>query len=77
MTSHAAVVARGAGKPCVCGCEALQINLEARQIEIRGESYPEGTVFSIDGATGEVILGQPPLIEPRPTPEFAELLEWA
>lgn len=77
MTSHAAVVARGAGKPCVCGCEALQISLEARRIEIRGEGYPEGTVFSIDGATGEVILGQPPLIEPRPTPEFAELLTWA
>ncbi len=77
MTSHAAVVARGAGKPCVCGCEALKIDLEARRIEIKGQSYSEETVFSIDGATGEVILGQPPLIEPRPTPEFEELLGWA
>ncbi len=77
MTSHAAVVARGAGKPCVCGCEALKIDPEARRIEIKGQSYSEETVFSIDGATGEVILGQPPLIEPRPTPEFEELLGWA
>ena len=77
MTSHAAVVARGAGKPCVCGCEALKIDLENRTVTINGEVYPEGTVLSIDGATGEVILGQPPLIDPQPTSEFKELLSWA
>ncbi len=77
MTSHAAVVARGAGKPCVCGCEALKMDLESRRLMIEEEVYPEGTILSIDGATGEVILGQPPLIDPQPTPEFKELLSWA
>ncbi len=77
MTSHAAVIARGAGKPCVCGCEALKIDLEGRRMAIKGEEYPEGALFSIDGATGEVIPGQPPLIDPRPTPELRELLTWA
>ena len=77
MTSHAAVVARGAGKPCVCGCEALKIDLENRRLTVNGEVYPEETILSIDGATGEVILGQPPLIDPQPTPEFKELLSWA
>jgi len=77
MTSHAAVVARGAGKPCVCGCEALKIDLESRRLIIEETVYPEGTILSIDGATGEVILGQAPLIDPQPTPEFRELLSWA
>ena len=77
MTSHAAVVARGAGKPCVCGCEALRIDLEKRRMVVDETVYPEGTVFSIDGATGEVILGRAPLIDPQPTPEFRELLSWA
>ena len=77
MTSHAAVVARGAGKPCVCGCEALKIDTESRRLTIEETVYPEGTVLSIDGATGDVILGQPPLIDPQPTPEFRELLAWA
>jgi pyruvate,orthophosphate dikinase len=77
MTSHAAVVARGAGKPCVCGCEALKIDLESRRLIIEETVYPEGTILSIDGATGEVILGQAPLIDPQPTPEFRELLAWA
>ncbi len=77
MTSHAAVVARGAGIPCVCGCEALKIDLESRRLTIEEQVYPEGTILSIDGATGEVILGEPSLIAPQPTPEFRELLAWA
>ena len=77
MTSHAAVIARGAGKPCVCGCKALKIDREGRRLEVEGQSYPEGTVFSIDGTTGEVILGQPCQIEPAFTPEFKKLLQWA
>lgn len=77
MTSHAAVVARGAGKPCVCGCEALKIDLESRRMVVDETAYPEGTVFSIDGASGKVILGRAPLIDPQPTPEFRELLSWA
>ncbi|NLA04149.1 MAG: pyruvate, phosphate dikinase [Firmicutes bacterium] len=77
MTSHAAVIARGAGKPCVCGCKELKIDLEARRLAVGGQGYPEGTIFSIDGTTGEVILGQPPRIKPALTPEFKKLLQWA
>lgn len=77
MTSHAAVVARGMGKPCVCGCEALKIDLNNKRFYVDDTEYPEGEVLSIDGSTGQVILGQAPLIEPQFTPEFHELLGWA
>src|SRR5216117_1798500 len=55
MTSHAAVVARGMGKPCVAGCEALSIDLDARTITLGGESLSEGDVLTIDDGTGAVI----------------------
>ncbi|NLY39295.1 MAG: pyruvate, phosphate dikinase [Firmicutes bacterium] len=77
MTSHAAVVARGMGKPCVCGCEALKIDAAKGKFYIDGQEYAEGEVLSIDGATGRVILGEVPLIDPELTPEFKELLSWA
>ncbi len=77
MTSHAAVVARGMGKPCVSGCEDLTINLAGGVFSVKGKEYPEGEVLSIDGTTGYVILGEAPLIEPRFTDEFYELLGWA
>ncbi len=76
-TSHAAVVARGLGKPCVAGCEALQIDLEQRQFTVDGIVVNEGDVISINGSTGEVILGEVPLIEPELSPELRELLSWA
>jgi pyruvate, orthophosphate dikinase len=77
MTSHAAVVARGMGKPCVCGCEELKIDLNKGLFYVQDVEYPEGEVLSIDGSTGQVILGEAPLIEPHFTAEFHELLGWA
>ncbi|KLU59636.1 pyruvate, phosphate dikinase [Peptococcaceae bacterium CEB3] len=77
MTSHAAVVARHMGKPAVCGCEALRIDYAERNVQIEEEVYPEGTVISIDGATGRVIRGLVPMIDPELSAEFKEILDWA
>ncbi|NMA68452.1 MAG: pyruvate, phosphate dikinase [Desulfitobacterium sp.] len=77
MTSHAAVVARHMGKPCVCGCEALRIDYSNKTVTISGVTYRVGDLFSIDGATGRVIKGEVPMIDPELSPEFRELLSWA
>jgi len=77
MTSHAAVVARGMGKPCVCGCDELRIDAKNKVFYVRDEKYSEGEVISLDGTTGQVILGEAPLIEPQFNQEFYELLGWA
>lgn len=77
MTSHAAVVARHMGKPAVCGCEALKIDYAENTLTIGGVTYPEGSMLSIDGATGRVIKGTVPMIDPELSEEFKELLEWA
>lgn len=77
MTSHAAVVARGMGKPCVCGCDALQINYQAKTVRIGDTVLHEGDVLSIDGGTGRVLLGQVPLVEPALSDDFQTLLAWA
>ncbi|MGB9792958.1 MAG: pyruvate, phosphate dikinase, partial [Thermacetogeniaceae bacterium] len=77
MTSHAAVVARGMGKPCVCGCEALRIDYEAKKMTVGDIEIKEGDLISIDGSTGQVILGAVPLIEPEMSEELRTLLEWA
>lgn len=77
MTSHAAVVARGMGKPCVCGCEALRIDYEYKQITVGDLIIKEGDMLSIDGGTGQVILGQVPMIEPELGGEIRTILEWA
>lgn len=77
MTSHAAVVARGMGKPCVCGCEALKIDLAKGLFYIDDVEYKEGHLLSIDGSSGQVILGEAPLIEPQFSDEFHEILGWA
>ncbi len=77
MTSHAAVVARGMGKPCVCGCEELQIDLTGKTFSVRGRVFAEGETISIDGSTGQVLLGEVPLIDPEFSPEYFELLGWA
>jgi pyruvate,orthophosphate dikinase len=78
-TSHAAVVARGLGKPAVVGCEALQIDLERKQFSVNGRVIREGDFISIDGSTGEVFAGQIPTIDPNLAEEreLAELLSWA
>jgi len=77
MTSHAAIVSRGMGKPCVVGCEAIRIDLEAGFFTVNGRTVREGEVISIDGTTGNVIYGEVPLIDPELSPEFRQLLEWA
>jgi pyruvate,orthophosphate dikinase len=79
MTSHAAVVTRGLGKPCVVGCEELHFDMAARKATARGKTIREGDVISIDGATGEVFIGELPYVEPK-ADELAELntlLGWA
>ncbi|MEM4598146.1 MAG: pyruvate, phosphate dikinase [Candidatus Diapherotrites archaeon] len=77
MTSHAAVVARGMGKPCVAGCEALQIDLENKQARIGALVIKEFDILTIDGNTGNVILGEAPTIEPKISGELKTLLSWA
>ncbi|TEB07204.1 Pyruvate, phosphate dikinase [Pelotomaculum schinkii] len=77
MTSHAAVVARGMGKPCVCGCEALRIDYHKHLFEVAGLVIKQGDIISVDGATGNVILGTVPMLDPVLSPEFRLLLEWA
>jgi pyruvate, orthophosphate dikinase len=77
MTSHAAVVARGMGKPCVAGCEALSLDAKARTASLNGHKLSEGDVITIDGGTGEVIIGEVPLIEPEINEDFETVLGWA
>jgi pyruvate,orthophosphate dikinase len=77
MTSHAAVVARGMGKPCVAGCEGLTLDLEARTARIGDHELREGDVITIDGGTGSVIVGEVPLVPPQINEDFQTILEWA
>ncbi|MFE6797787.1 pyruvate, phosphate dikinase [Paenibacillus chitinolyticus] len=77
MTSHAAVVARGMGKPCVCGCELLAIDSEEKQASIGGTAIREGDWLTIDGATGRVMIGEVPLKEADMSAELQLMLEWA
>lgn len=76
MTSHAAVVARGMGRSCVCGCEALKIDLEAGVIHVDGAVLKENDIITIDGSTGNVIRGEVPVIEPELGEYFQQLLKW-
>ena len=78
-TSHAAVVARGLGLPCVAGVAALDIDLHKRQMRVGDKTVREGDAISIDGTTGEVFLGELPTIQPnfREEKELIELLAWA
>jgi pyruvate,orthophosphate dikinase len=77
MTSHAAVVARGMGKPCVAGCAALHVDTENRTAELGGHVLLEGDVITIDGTTGRVVVGAVPLVEPAPSVDFEQILDWA
>ncbi|MEL6898571.1 MAG: PEP/pyruvate-binding domain-containing protein, partial [Planctomycetota bacterium] len=76
-TSHAAVVARGWGKPCVAGAGDIQINEKSKKIIINGKSFGEKDVISIDGATGEVMDGSVETQPPKLTGDFATLMSWA
>ncbi len=77
MTSHAAVVARQMGKPCVAGAEQLQIDLEARTFTVEGRVVREGDQITIDGSLGDVILGAMPLVPPQRNADFETLTGWA
>lgn len=77
MTSHAAVVARGMGKPCVSGCEAIKIDYAQKEFRVGDVVVKEGDIITIDGSTGRVILGEVPMIEPELSPEFQKLLNIA
>ncbi|MBS3816681.1 MAG: pyruvate, phosphate dikinase [Candidatus Thermoplasmatota archaeon] len=77
MTSHAAVVARGMGKPCVAGAEEIDIDLDGERFRVDGREIEKEDMITIDGTTGDVIWGEAPLIEPEFTDEFEKLLGWA
>lgn len=77
MTSHAAVVARGFGIPCVAGCEAISVDDERRLFYAGNQTIREGDAITIDGATGKVFLGTVPTIEPELSNELSVLLTWA
>ncbi len=76
-TSHAAVVARGMGKPAVTGIAALTVDPEAGKATVSGKEFHAGDVVTIDGTSGTLFLGSVDLVEPEPIPELQELLSWA
>jgi pyruvate, orthophosphate dikinase len=77
MTSHAAVVARGMGRPCVAGAGDVRIDYEARTMTARTTLVKAGEIITIDGSTGEVMLGEVPTIQPELSGDFATLMGWA
>ncbi|MCK6418779.1 MAG: pyruvate, phosphate dikinase, partial [Alphaproteobacteria bacterium] len=77
MTSHAAVVARGMGKPCVAGAGALHIDAKAKVIRVGERVIKEGDIITIDGGSGEVIAGEVPTQKPELSGDFATLMGWA
>jgi pyruvate, orthophosphate dikinase len=77
MTSHAAVVARGMGRPCVSGAGTLSINAKEGLMRVGTREVKEGDVITIDGSTGEVMLGEVPTIQPELAGDFGTLMEWA
>jgi pyruvate,orthophosphate dikinase len=77
MTSHAAVVARGMGKPCVSGAGGIRIDCEAKTLSALGDVLNEGDVVTLNGSTGEVMKGDVPTVEPELSGAFSTLMEWA
>jgi pyruvate,orthophosphate dikinase len=77
MTSHAAVVARGMGRPCVCGAGALRIDTRAGIMAVRGETFRKGDVITIDGSKGEVLKGRVKMQQPELSGDFATVMGWA
>ncbi|HEX3230027.1 MAG TPA: pyruvate, phosphate dikinase [Pyrinomonadaceae bacterium] len=77
MTSHAAVVARGMGKTCVCGASSLDVDYSQQQFTVDGEVVTKGEWITVDGSTGRVFLGKVPTIQPKLGPDFHELMTWA
>lgn len=77
MTSHAAVVARGMGKCCVAGAEMIQVDSKKKVMKIGAKTIREGEVITLDGGSGEVILGKIDTVEPKLDKDFAQLMKWA
>jgi len=77
MTAHAAVVARGMGKPCIVGAEEIKLNLVEKTFVVNGVTVKENDIITIDGSMGIVIVGEVPMIEPTLTPELKEVLAFA
>jgi pyruvate, orthophosphate dikinase len=77
MTSHAAVVARGFGKPAVTGCKAIEIDLEAGEINLDGRTFEAGDTITIEGSSGRVVEGEVPLIDAELSEDFEQVLAWA
>ena len=77
MTSHAAVVARGMGRPCVSGASGLSIDMKTRTLRMGNRELKEGDVITLDGATGDIMAGEVPTIEPELAGDFATLMVWA
>ena len=76
MTSHAAVVARGMGTPCVCGASEVEINYDAKEVIISNTKIKEGEIITINGSTGDVILGTVPTIDPELSDDFRTIMSW-
>src|SRR5579871_3236345 len=77
MTSHAAVVARGMGKPCVSGCGAIRVDYGRGTMNVGSRTFKTGDVITIDGSLGQVLAGRMPMIEPELSGEFGTLMGWA
>jgi len=77
MTSHAAVVARGMGKPCVSGAGGIRIDYQNQQLRVPGHTFEKGEVITIDGSTGQVLLGQVAMQRPELSGSFGALMAWA
>ncbi|MDS9467177.1 putative PEP-binding protein [Paracoccus sp. MBLB3053] len=77
MTSHAAVIARGIGLPCIVGASGISIDLRARTMQADGRTFHEGELITIDGTSGEVLAGEAEMLEPALDDSFNQLLEWA
>ncbi|MEP0518970.1 MAG: pyruvate, phosphate dikinase [Hyphomicrobiales bacterium] len=77
MTSHAAVVARGMGKPCVSGASAIRIDMRNETLSVAGKNFNKGDVITVDGTSGQVLDGEVAMLQPELSEDFATLMEWA
>ncbi|MEO5322092.1 pyruvate, phosphate dikinase [Mesorhizobium sp. CC13] len=77
MTSHAAVVARGMGKPCVSGAGSLRVDYRQGTLTVMGKAFRKGDIITIDGANGQVLKGAVPMLQPELSGDFAAIMEWA
>src|SRR5690606_31156786 len=77
MTSHAAVVARGMGKPCVSGAGTLRVDARAGTLVAMGRTFHRGDIITIDGTTGQVLKGAVPMLQPELSGDFAAIMSWA